>query len=246
MPIYTKTEFSKLCGFQKSNELSVYQSRGKVVFSGEYVDMDVELNARFLDHREKLLASKGILPPSLKDIPPRVEPSAPEPSPPPPASLPAAKKPVKLDPPKGLKEPKAPERKAINVPAPTIPEGYTAMSQMAMQKDQLDIEKKVIEIKLKKLDHQKKLGELVPTELVRTLFVQHSKSIMSAFHDEADNFLMEISKEAGLTREQLAKMRGKLVLKINQGIENSLKESKKSLQAIVEEYRMLRGVGEHD
>ena len=129
---------------------------------------------------------------------------------------------------------------------PTIPEGYTAMSQMAMQKDQLDIEKKVIEIKLKKLDHQKKLGELVPTELVRTLFVQHSKSIMSAFHDEADNFLMEISKEAGLTREQLAKMRGKLVLKINQGIENSLKESKKSLHAIVEEYRMLRGVGEHD
>ena len=120
------------------------------------------------------------------------------------------------------------------------------MSQMAMQKDQLDIEKKVIEIKLKKLDHQKKLGELVPTELVRTLFVQHSKSIMSAFHDEADNFLMEISKEAGLTREQLAKMRGKLVLKINQGIENSLKESKKSLHAIVEEYRMLRGVGEHD
>jgi len=49
-----------------------------------------------------------------------------------------------------------------------------------------------------------------------------------------------------LTRDQLAKMRGKLVLKINQGIENSLRESKKSLQAIVEEYRALRGVGEHD
>lgn len=239
MPIYSRTEFSKLCGFQKSNELSVYVSRGKVLLSGDYIDLDVEVNQRFLAHREKLLAEKGIVPPTVK------APVAEAATPPP---LKAEKKSSveKLPPPKGLKPVEKPAGKDIKIPPPTIPEGFTAMNQMAMQKDQLDIEKKVIEIKLKKLDHQKKLGELVPTDLVRTLFVQHSKSIMTAFHDEADNFLMEISKEAGLSREQLAKMRGKLVMKINQGIENSLKESKKSLQAIVEEYRMLRGIGEHD
>lgn len=239
MPFYSKTEFSKLCGFQKSNELSVYISRGKVVMSGDFVDTNIPENISFLERRRAILAAKG------QEIPlEKIE----QPSP---VAAPIVLRKVSqkkvVEGPKGIEKPakkEAPKPPAIS--APTLPEGFTATTQMAMQKDQLDIEKKVVEIKLKKLEHQKKLGELVPTDLVRSLFVQHSKSIMSAFHDEADNFLMEISKEAGLTREQLAKMRGRLVLKINQGVENALKESKKALQAIVEEYKSLRGVGEHD
>jgi len=53
MALHPKKEFAEMCGM-KSGDLSNYEKRGKVVYSGDYVDGSLSVNADFLEkHREK-------------------------------------------------------------------------------------------------------------------------------------------------------------------------------------------------
>ena len=96
------------------------------------------------------------------------------------------------------------------------------------------------------LKEEKMIGASIPTELVKMVFAQHSKSITSAFHTGADNFLMEISKTKGLNRNELAEMRGALILIINKAVDKSIEESKKSISNIVQEFSVKKEVGEKE
>jgi len=92
---------------------------------------------------------------------------------------------------------------------------------------------------------KKKLhGEVIPTEVVKSIFAQHFKSISHNFKDTVDNFLADISAKHKFTNEDMASYKGKLIKSINKSIEEGVTESKKSIRSIVKEYSEKRGKGE--
>jgi hypothetical protein len=120
----------------------------------------------------------------------------------------------------------------------------TQKYNLELQAKELDIEikeQKVIENKLKIAKLQ---GDVIPTDLVSVVFAQHFKSVTTAFHQGADNFLMIMQKELGMSRKDMAKYRGELIGVINQAVKDGIKDSKSSVKSIVSEYSQKRGVGE--
>lgn len=112
------------------------------------------------------------------------------------------------------------------------------------EKKALDIEKTTEEIALLQIKKEKQQGIVIPTDLVKIVFTQHSKSIVSSFHSAADTFLMQIAKKKGINRNEMAEFREELTNIINVAVEDSIKESKKQIKNIISEYSEKKGVGE--
>lgn len=110
----------------------------------------------------------------------------------------------------------------------------------------LDIDKITEEIEILRKKNEKLAGESIPTDLVKVVFAQHSKSIATSFHVAADNFLMDISKKHDIDRVELAKLRGILIKKINEAIDKSIEDSKKQIYNIVVQYSDKKQQGEKE
>jgi hypothetical protein len=151
---------------------------------------------------------------------------------------------------KSSENPTVQKKKAVRTSPNSIPEpeGRSADEvskyNLERQGKELEIqikEQKVIENELKIAKLQ---GDVIPTELVNVVFAQHFKSVTTAFHQGADNFLMIIQKEIGMSRDDMAKYRGELIKVVNQAVKDGIKDSKSSVKTIVSEYSQKRGVGE--
>ena len=89
---------------------------------------------------------------------------------------------------------------------------------------ELDIEKKRQDIELTKLKIAKLRGEVIPTDLVNIIFKQHFKSVTTAFHQGADNFISTITKSLGISRGDGAGLRGELIYIINHAVKDGITE----------------------
>ena len=131
-----------------------------------------------------------------------------------------------------------------NLPFDFDPEKpYTGKELEAILKA-LDIQKRKEEVDILRIKKEKQMGVVIPTALVKDIFAQQFKSVTAAFHNGADNYLMELSKLKGLNREEMAVMRGKLVEIINKSVDDAVNESKKLIKIIVAEHSDKRDVGE--
>lgn len=115
---------------------------------------------------------------------------------------------------------------------------------LSKQQQQMQIKKLTEEVDILKIKKEKMQGEVIPTELVKMVIVQHSKSIVSEFYNASDSLLMKISKIKGLNRNEVAELRGELVGVINIAVNDSIVNSKKMIKNIVNEYATKRGRGE--
>ena len=115
---------------------------------------------------------------------------------------------------------------------------------LELEVKRLSITKAEEEIQLAILKREKLAGEVIPTDLVRIMFASHFKNVTTYFHQAVENLITQIAKKNDLSREQVAKIRGKLTGVINKGIENALSASKKELKGIVEDYSNKKGRGE--
>lgn len=115
-----------------------------------------------------------------------------------------------------------------------------------IEKKQLDIEKIKVDTRLQELKEEKIRGEVIPVTLVTTIFKAHSQSIVSSQKDFIEFLLIQVSKEARLTGDQLAKLRGKMVIGLNEAVDKSIASSKRNLKSLINEYSIARGVGEHE
>lgn len=109
---------------------------------------------------------------------------------------------------------------------------------------QQQLNKLVEEVAVLKAKNEKMQGEVIPTDLVKMVIVQHTKSIVSEFYNAADSLLMKVSKIKGLDRNEMAELRGELVGVINTASTDSIVSSKKMIKNIVNEYATKRGRGE--
>lgn len=142
---------------------------------------------------------------------------------------------------KVTKEKKVKEKKAKVPPAepaidPAILETKRAQHELDQRKKQLEIDKLAKENAVLGINLDKRSGLLIPTDLVKTLFAQHSKAIIASFHQGVDNLLVEISSRAKFSREEMAALRGKVKEIINDSVDRSVEETQKSLTNMVSEH----------
>jgi hypothetical protein len=261
----SKIEFARLCGVQ-NNFLNVYIVRKKVLMDrNRMIDIEHPLNKEFMDIKIAEMKAKGLEPAPPKVPKPKVKP-APKPKPVKEKKVKAVKavKPAKV---KAVKEvveeeneevvvaaePK-PKRKPalhLNKMAPPSDEMYqmqfakeTQKYNVEIQKRELELKKTEQEVELNRLKIAKLSGEVIPTDLVKVVFGQHFKSVTTAFHQGADNFISTIAKRAGMDRKDMAVMRNELIEVVNKAVKDAINDSKDSIDHIVGEYQQKRGVGE--
>jgi hypothetical protein len=207
-----------------------------VISSGDMIDVTLDVNAFFMTkHSMKLKKNdKQDIASGSKQIPVKVKKTV--------------EKPVEKSEKQSSAEPEKKKSERKRVLEIDDPEGFTRkqnMFDLDMDQKELSIQKMKEEIELKKIQKQKALGQVVPTDMVKIVFTQHNKSIVSAFQNAADNLISTISKKKELTREDSVQIRGEIIEIINEAVKESTANSIAHLKNIVKEYSEKKGVGEH-
>lgn len=126
----------------------------------------------------------------------------------------------------------------------SISEGTQLTLDLDLRTKEAEFEKKQQEIELNRLKIAKLKGDVIPTDLVKVVFGQHFKSVTTAFHQGADGFISTVAKRAGIEKAEIATLRGELIEIVNQAVKDAVQDSKSSINNIVREYSVKRGVGE--
>ena len=122
----------------------------------------------------------------------------------------------------------------------------SALSEKIDSKLNLDIVKRQNEIDLQTIEIQKKRGELVPVEGIRSLLIVHSEAIKTAYIDGSESLLLRISQRKQLTNSESVELRKELAEIVNKAIDESISASKKTLLSVTQDFMRKRGVGQHD
>jgi hypothetical protein len=132
---------------------------------------------------------------------------------------------------------------AKNVVAPQLkPQDYSSIDptesnqgiyNIKIQKEQADLDKKLLDAERVRLVNAKMRGENVPTLMVKNLIAQLSKSFISNYKEAADRLLIEISHRKKLTITEEAEMKGLLVKIINESHDRAINEADKQLETII-------------
>lgn len=109
-----------------------------------------------------------------------------------------------------------------------------------------ELEKKQAETRLLNLKEEKIRGEVMQVSLVIQLISAHNQSIITTNKDTLESLLINISKEARLSGDQLAGLRGKLVKILNESSEKAVAMTKRNLKSLVQEFTIKKEVGEHE
>jgi hypothetical protein len=234
MPLYTKKEFSKICGIDH-REFSAYKGRGKVVLNGENIDTDNPINARFLEKRQ-LKAQKEALTTAHNAGQKEVE---------------VIERPVKSN----GRLTGVVGRQRDNDKTEAEPIGrellmvgdLNDLSPFALDRYQQikDIEKRTEEIKLLELRKEKLNGELIPLELLKPFVISHSESIKMAYYQAAESMIVVWAQRFELTNAARTEMKTHLTDTINKAIVDAIDSSMKGIKNIVKEYSQKKGVGQH-
>lgn len=142
----------------------------------------------------------------------------------------------------GRKQPKASGDKSSSG-TPKRDEGFI---QTMRDKTEAELENKRVNNDLKRLELKKKMGQVVPTEDVKRLFVMHSENIKGAYVEASDNLIVIFGNKGGLNATDISEMRKKFVDLVNGAIDKAIAGTKGRLQALVAEFSEKRGVGQHD
>ncbi|MCE3278006.1 MAG: hypothetical protein K0S44_197 [Bacteroidetes bacterium] len=110
---------------------------------------------------------------------------------------------------------------------------------------QAELNKKIADTEHRQLQIEKLRGELIPTEIVKPLFIQHSESIKVAYNEASENLIVIISQKKQLSSVEVADLRKQLVSIVNKSVDAAIAATKKGIKNIVEEYSASKAVGEH-
>lgn len=228
MALHTKKQFAELCGI-KTGDLSNYAKRGKVVYSGDYVDDTIQPNIDFL----KKAADKA----------PRTftKPVA--------ESLPIEEKEVAMVEIKH-ESPSAPKvekpifkqllTKRVSKPKEESGSGY----ELGQNKLQLQIEN--LELKNRELEQKidTRLGETIPKDPVVISFQYINKNMCVNIKTAIENLVTRYEKN--FTPEQFAAIRTGIIKEINTAQKNAVEQSKKQIQEIIAISSTKKEVGERE
>jgi hypothetical protein len=118
--------------------------------------------------------------------------------------------------------------------------------ELDKKRSELTNEQMQLKIDMERVKLEKQMGQVIPTELVKSVIAQHSKSITVAFQIAGNDLIANMAKRKGFSGEEVAELRAVLTNAINKAVADSVNESKKTLKNIVAEYSAKRGVGERN
>jgi len=121
----------------------------------------------------------------------------------------------------------------------------TYSGSLTTKKMKVEIAKKTRETAILKLREQKIKGEIVPVAMMRNLFSMHTQSIITAQKDGIEELLINLSVEARLSGEQLARLRRKMVQILNDGVDKAIVITQRNIRSVTEEFSIKKDVGEH-
>lgn len=108
----------------------------------------------------------------------------------------------------------------------------------------LDTIKRQKEIEKLDIEIAKKRGEVVPSELIKPVFLQHNQSILTEFKNGIDEILRVFAKKSSLSVNQIAELKGEMVQIINHSVNKAIVTSENSVEVIISEHAEKRGVGQ--
>ncbi|HXP52159.1 MAG TPA: hypothetical protein VN922_19540 [Bacteroidia bacterium] len=214
----SKKEFSQQCGFA-TNQLSVFISRKKVIVKENgLIDTEEPANVAFLlKQKARDKSDKNVT--NSKDVERQQE-----------ISKTQSSTPIDLN-----RSPKKPKRKTSD----------SEFFELETQQKELAIQKATEEIELLRIRREKLNGELIPTDLVKIIFSQHTKSILVEFNNSIDKVLTVFKQSAQLSKADEIRIRKQLLDELNLSSKKSLDESKKNIYAIINQFSEKRTKGEH-
>lgn len=214
-------DYAKNC-FIETKALSVYIQRNQVVVREDgLVDLDNEFNKRFLEKRILKNNSEPKQEVKIKTSP--------------------KKETIKQE------EKTIPELQTEslpkNIPIITTPsQSYTESERVLKYLDTL---KRTKEIEKLEIDINKKLGVVVPSELIKPIWLQHNQFILTELKNAVEDILRIIIKKKDLSVNESAEIRGSLIASINQSMDKASNSSIKNLNNIISEFSEKKNVGEH-
>ncbi len=116
------------------------------------------------------------------------------------------------------------------------PDKFDERFDLDTEKKRMEIEKLQRESRVAEAQHQKLMGKMLPTDPVRTLFIQTIKAYTVSFRQAAEKIILEFAAINKMNRNDLAQMRGELIAAINRAAEDGNTESKKAVNGIIREY----------
>jgi hypothetical protein len=154
----------------------------------------------------------------------------------------------------GIVIPKEPKKKAPPVPTPVFAEESEnnsenegeipslAASERLLK--HLDTQKREREVEKLDLEIEKKRGEVIPSELIKPVFLQHNQHLLMSMKNADDEMLSIFGHKYSLALEDIAWIRGEWTKKRNTAITEATSASVKAVDSIVADFSVKRGVGQ--
>jgi hypothetical protein len=215
MALLSKKEFADQCGIP-TNNLSVQISRGKVVLTDAgMIDTANDKNRAFW---EKRLSKKSTDSENAEQTA---------------SALAAVQK--KAVPVINFTETNTEDNSPESIPAFVVSE---------RKLKHLDTQKRAKEIEKLELEIEKKKGEVIPSELIKPVFLQHNQHILHAMKNADEEILTHISHKYSITAPDMAYMRGKSIEIRNAAMQKATDSSIKSIANIINEFAEKRSAGQ--
>jgi hypothetical protein len=131
-------------------------------------------------------------------------------------------------------------KKSATKPTGDADERSETLYGIDKRRRELDIETKQRDLELKNMEIDKRMGRLIPVDHVKIIFGTHARSITTAMSQLLDGHLIEISKRAKFTAEEMATMRGSMRDKMNDAIKRAVDDSKRSVESAIKEFVTIR------
>lgn len=125
-------------------------------------------------------------------------------------------------------------------------EALLGIRELERIKKSLDIQKTTEEVELLKIKKEKAQGLVIPLDLTKDLFSRNVKNMVVEFDNAADRILTMIASKHKLSNEDVANYRGHIKKKINEAVDDTIKQTKKEISLIINEFAEKRGAGEKD
>lgn len=115
-----------------------------------------------------------------------------------------------------------------------------------LETKKLALRRAKVDLELKEIDREKKLGQLIPLELVKPIISTLSYSIITECKNYIDERDRLISKQYNIPAAEVAENKGILTKGLNKAQEKAVAAALSKIKAIVSEFAETRRVGEHD
>lgn len=112
------------------------------------------------------------------------------------------------------------------------------------QKTLLEIEKKQREIALADMKIERYNGTVVPSDLIKPVFLQHNQSMITEFKNAAEGIIRVLASKKQMSNDEKAEVRGQLVEQLNNAVDRATKASLKSVESIIKNFMEARTAGE--